>query len=214
MNKLKTIVSRKLLRRKPASPAREARAWSNGFIAAVASAVEGRVVNVSAWKDEDKQGRAYRDYFVNAQSYETTNYQGWRGEGVPSDHDVDLQKPAPEPLRGAFDLVFNHTTLEHVYDFHRALDTLCEMSRDAILVIVPWMQHLHGPEDGDFWRFSPYAMRRLLADRGFAIVAEQAGPQGGKVRYLGYLAARDPKPWQERLGRLTNDAPAISGEAL
>lgn len=214
MSNLKSFISRKVLRRRGVSPAREARVWSNEFIAQIAPRVEGRVVNVSAWKDEDKQGRSYRSYFTNAASYETTNYQGWRGEGVPSDHDVDLQRPAPEALQGAFDLVFNHTTLEHVFDFHRALDTLCEMSRDAVLVIVPWMQHLHGPEDGDFWRFSPYAMRRLLADRGFEIVAEQAGPKGGNVRYLGYLAARNVASWRARLGDLTNDAPGISGEAI
>jgi hypothetical protein len=51
--------------------------------------------------------------------------------------------------------VLNHTTLEHVFDVHQALRVICALS-DAVIVVVPFMQHLHGPEDGDFWRLSHY----------------------------------------------------------
>jgi hypothetical protein len=48
-------------RRGGAAPARAARRWSNGEIARLGASVTGAVINVSAWKDEDKQGRHYRD---------------------------------------------------------------------------------------------------------------------------------------------------------
>lgn len=214
MSSVKSAVARALGRSDPNRPVRDARIWSNRFIAAIAPFATARVVNVSAWKDEDKEGRTYRDYFTAAKSYETTNFEGWRGADVPSDHNLDLQQPAPEHLAGAFDLVFNHTTLEHVYDFHRAFDTLAELTGNAMLLIVPWIQPLHGPVDGDFWRFSPFAMRRLFADRGFTVVAEQAGPVGGKVRYLGHLAARDPDYWRERLQGLSNDVDGVTRQPL
>lgn len=194
---------------------REARRWSNEFIRAIAPAVEGNVVNVSAWKDEDKEGRHYRDYFTAAASYTTTNYDGWRGADTPADYSVDLLSPVPDELKGRFDCVFNHTTLEHIYDCHRALLTLCDLSSDAVLIIVPWMQQLHGPEDGDFWRFSPYAMRRMLADNGFEVVAESAGPTSAKVQYLGHFAARDAAKWRGKIsGFSANQAEAMLREAI
>jgi hypothetical protein len=138
-----------------APPAREARRWSNGEIARLGAGVTGAVINVSAWKDEDKQGRHYRDYFPQASSYATSNHTGWRGDEGRTDHLIDLEQPVPPDLEGKFDLVLNHTTLEHVFDVHQALRVICALS-DAVIVVVPFMQHLHGPEDGDFWRLSPY----------------------------------------------------------
>jgi len=190
-------------------PAFGARSWSNKFIGEIAPVVTGRVVNVSAWMDEDKEGRHYRDYFTAATSYETTNFGGWRGADAPSDHDLDLQAAMPEALRGAFDLVFNHTTLEHVFDIHRAFEIMAGMSRDAMLIIVPFIQHLHGPEDGDFWRPSPYAMRRLFRANGMEPILEQAGPEGGKTRYLGYFAARNPDSWKSKLPQMEQNAEAV-----
>ena len=214
MSAIKDKVKKLLGREDPNRPTRQARLWSNDFIRSIAPHAQGRIVNVSAWKDEDKAGGHYRDYFTAAERYETTNYDGWRGSEAPTDHNVDLLGELPGDLVGAFDLVLNHTTLEHVYDAHKALSVLCRMSRDAVLVIMPWMQHLHGPEDGDFWRFSPYAMRRMLAANDFAVVREEAGPVGAKVQYLGYLAARDAKRWDNRLALAEHDAVATLRQAI
>jgi hypothetical protein len=199
-------------RRASGPPAREARVWSNQEIARLAPLISGSVVNVSAWKDEDKEGRRYRDYFAGAASYATTNYGGWRGtegDAAATDHFVDLEEPLPDALRGAYDLAFNHTTLEHVFEFGRAFENICARSRDAALIVTPFLQHLHGPEDGDFWRPSPYAMRRFFARNGFTPLYESAGPEGGRVRYLLSFAARRPEDWAGRLPRPERDAEAV-----
>lgn len=190
-------------------PARGARAWSNIEISKICSEVSGKVVNVSAWLDEDKEGRHYRDYFPKATSYSTTNFEGWRGEDVPSDYVLDLEKGAPDELKLSFDFVLNHTTLEHVFDVHTAFSTLCDLSSDAVLVVVPFIQHLHGPEDGDFWRISPYALRRLFQTRGFQVIHESAGPEGGNVRYLLQLGTRDPEKWKGKLPQANSTAEKI-----
>lgn len=192
--------------------ARDARLWSNAEIARIAPLVTGDVINVSAWADEDKAGRRYRDYFAGAASYVTSNYAGWRGDEAATDHAIDLARPLPPELRGRFDLVFNHTTLEHVFEFAQAFENLCALSRDAVLLVVPFLQHLHGPEDGDFWRPSPYAMRRFFALNGMTVFYESAGPRGGRVRYLTYFAARRPEAWANRLPRPEHDAEAVLRE--
>lgn len=192
--------------------ARDARLWSNAEIARIAPLVAGDVINVSAWADEDKAGRRYRDYFTAATSYATSNYAGWRGDEAATDHYIDLAEPLPEELRGRFDCVFNHTTLEHVFEFAQAFENVCALSRDAVLLIVPFLQHLHGPEDGDFWRPSPYTMRRFFAKNGMTVLYESAGPKGGRVRYLAYFASKRPEAWAGRLPRPEHDAEAVLRE--
>jgi len=186
-------------KKKKRPPAREARLWSNQEIRIVAGHIKGRVINISAWEDQDKEGGQYRDYFRNASQYQTSNFQGWRGDGIVSDYNLDLEGDVHEELLHAFDLVLNHTTLEHVFDIHKAMRNLCSLSKDAVMIVVPFMQHLHGPEDRDFWRPSPYALRRIFKDNGFQIIRETAGPAGGNVRYLFYLASCRPESWQGRL---------------
>ena len=48
---------------------RSPRIWSNRELERYAGLFKGRVVNVSAWEDKDKEGRRYRDYFSNAEAY-------------------------------------------------------------------------------------------------------------------------------------------------
>lgn len=212
---LQRLISRIVAPKSARLPAaRSARLWSNLEIAKLAPAVAGDVINVSAWNDEDKDGRHYRDYFPAAASYARSNFEGWRGEGVASDFTLDLAAPLPAELEGRFDLVFNHTTLEHVFDFATAFGNLCRMSRDAVLLVTPFIQHLHGPEDGDFWRPSPYAMRRFFAANGLDVVYESAGPEGGAVRYLLTFAARDPAAWTARLPRPEREATAVLREPI
>ena len=54
------------------------RVWSNQEIKKFSSFAKGDVANVSAWKDQDKQGKNYKDYFTNAKSYTITKrYFRW-----------------------------------------------------------------------------------------------------------------------------------------
>ena len=139
------------------------RYWSNDELRKFAGEFRGAVVNVSAWEDKDKQGRHYRDYFSSADEYWVTNYKAdMRGEsGLENELFLDLQAPTPRDLVERFDVVFNHTTLEHVFDFNSAMDTLVELSRDIVIIVVPFLQQVHvvpggvadhNHEYSDYWR--------------------------------------------------------------
>lgn len=148
---------------------RRPRIWSNLEIAKIAKNLRGDVVNVSGWRDEDKQGSTYRDhYFVNASQYWITNWnsdaRGFQGD-LRNEIFLDLESELESELVGRFDVVFNHTTLEHVFDVFQAFRNLCLMSRDAVVVVVPFLQEQHG-EYGDYWRFTPWAIKRLFERNG------------------------------------------------
>lgn len=144
---------------------RAARIWSNRVLAQIAPSLHGAIVNVSAWRDEDKEGKRYRDYFVGADEYWLTNWRsdarGFQGN-LANEIFLDLEQPLPETLVGRFDVVFNHTTLEHVFDIFTAFHNLCCLSRDVVILVVPFLQEQHG-EYGDYWRFTPFALEKLFA---------------------------------------------------
>ena len=49
------------------------REWSNAELRRVAPYFDGRIINVSGWRDEDKVGGHYRDYFTCATAYDISN---------------------------------------------------------------------------------------------------------------------------------------------
>lgn len=180
---------------------RKARKWSDVELRKFAPHYQGDVINVSAWRDEDKEGGHYKDYFTNAKSYSISNLPGgWRADdescqgsgAIP----LNLEEPLPRDLSRSFDVVFNHTTLEHVFQFTHAFGNLCSMTRDTVILVVPFIQHLHGPDDGDFWRPSPYCLRRLFRQNDLTVLYESASPIP-EVVYLFFVASRKPELWQK-----------------
>lgn len=155
---------------------RRARIWSNEELKKYAYFFNGSIVNVSGWKDRDKTGGVYRDYFYNAKSYCITNYGGEHGDSegeldIP-EIQLDLTSQISDELKMRFNTVFNHTTLEHIYENRLAFRNMCSMATDAVIVIVPFAQQVHTGGDSfkDFWRYSPYAMECMYEENGFDMV--------------------------------------------
>ncbi len=157
------------------------------------------MVNVSAWKDKDKEGNSYQNYFVNAESYSITNYGGEEGDSegelsIP-EYSLDLTQSLPQELYRKFDTVFNHTTLEHIYDNRTAFKNLCDMAKDAVVVVVPWVQEVHiikGAFD-DYWRYSPYTMEKLYEENGFSMVVCTCNNDFNTAVYLFCIGIRNEK---------------------
>ena len=176
---------------------RLARIWSNEELAKIAPILDGEVVNVSAWKDSDKDGRVYQDYFPSASSYWTTNFDGVRGSGADN-HGLalDLTGELPEQFVSRFDVVFNHTTLEHIFDTRSAFSNLSRMSRDVLIVVVPFSQVQHETESwGDYWRFTPTCLREMFRSEGFEVIYESANSARNAAVYLFFVGARKPEKW-------------------
>lgn len=180
---------------------RLARLWSNRELRHLAPCFRGSVVNVSAWDDRDKEGGHYRDYFTHARSYSCTNYPGYRGfQGLPDEQPLDLTAELPAGWGRRFDVVFNHTTLEHTFDVRRAFANLCELSKDVVIVVVPFAQVQHDTEAWkDYWRFTPECLRKLFGDNGLHVVYEAQSPFRRSAIYLLSMAAREPDRWTGRL---------------
>jgi len=178
---------------------RIARIWSNDELRKVGHIFTGSAVNVSGWRDEDKEGRTYKSYFPNCTSYAITNYGGIRGTGPENELTLDLERALPQEMVQAFDLVFNHTTLEHIFDVNTAFANLCSMARELVVVVVPFAQVEHFTESfGDYWRFSPQALTRMFEVNGFSPIYTAVSPAANAGVYILAVGAKHPELWVGR----------------
>jgi hypothetical protein len=178
-----------------------ARRWSNQELRRLGPLFTGDVVNVSGWDDRDKEGGRYKNYFPNADSYTITNHTGERGwQGQASEIALDLEQPLPPALVQRFDVVYNHTTLEHVFDVMLAFSNLCSMARQAVIVVVPFAQVEHWTDSfGDYWRFSGQTLERLFQREGYTLCYAAAGDMKDTAVYVLGVGVRDPDAWDGRL---------------
>ena len=174
-----------------------ARFWSNRELRKISKLFRGDIVNVSGWRDSDKEGWHYRDYFMNASSYTITNYRGERGyQNQGGEIFLDISKPLPDSLRGKFDVVFNHTTLEHVFDCQLAFKNMAQMSRDVLIVVVPFCQCSHESEFfKDYWRFTPSALRAMYELEDMTVIYEASNQNVGAASYLFFIGSHKPEQY-------------------
>jgi SAM-dependent methyltransferase len=173
------------------------RMWSNEQLAAFAPLFDGDVANVSAWKDVDKEGERYENYFTRAASYTITNYHDPDARGQQGFEDeilLDLTEELPGELVEGFDVVFNHTTLEHIYDFQKAFRNLCRMTKDVLILVVPWMQKYHS-DYGDYWRFSPLAVKAMVEEHGMSLEYLSFNSHADASVYVFAIASKQPQRW-------------------
>lgn len=173
------------------------RVWSNRELRKIASFFRGRVVNVSGWKDIDKQGKRYAEYFYNAQEYWVSNFiseaKGMQGT-LENEFFLDLEKDIEERLVGQYEVVFNHTVLEHVFDCRKAFGNLCLLSNDIVIVVVPFMQHQHAAY-GDFWRFTPVCLKELFKKNGFELLYINYNNGKNQSIYVIAVGSKNPQNW-------------------
>ena len=184
------------------------RIWSNKELRKVAHLFSGDIANISGGDDVDKEGSHYRDYFTDARSYTVTNYGGasFRGfQNRPGEIMLDLTQPLPEDLRRKFDVVFNHTTLEHIFDVFTAFHNICEMTRDIAIIVVPFSQVQHEGEGYlDYWRFTPTCIKKMFKTENLEIIYETFNDEQDSSVYLFFIASRLYTSWQKKMPIYTN----------
>lgn len=180
------------------------RRWSNTELRRIAPVFEGDIVNVSGWKDEDKEGGTYRGYFTRARSYTVTNYWGSRerNDGIEEALFLDLEGDLPPEFERRYDVAFSHTVLEHIFDVRTAVRNIARMTRDAAILVVPFMQDEHYTDAlyGDCWRFTPCGLRRMLEESGLSIVYMNSNDTIWYPIYLCCVASKSPEQWRGRFG--------------
>ena len=150
---------------------RKPRLWSNIQLKKFAGKFSGKVVNVSGWNDFDKDNNCYRNYFKNCHEYYVSNWKtdakGFQGN-LDNEFFLDLESNIKKNLQRKFDVVFNHTCLEHIYDFKKAFANLCLMSRGVVIVVVPFLQEQHFTRYfNDYWRFTPQSIKKMFEQNNF-----------------------------------------------
>lgn len=177
------------------------RNFSNAMLRTYANTFSGKAINVSGWRDEDGEKGHYKNYFTGVTRYVVSNVGG-QGKGFGSateyeEVELDLLKEVPSNLKGSFDVVFNHTTLEHIYDFQSAFKHLCELSKDTVIIIVPVMQQIHHTEDfGDYWRPTTMVIAKLLLDNGFEPLVIRCNDQPFAPIYCFAIGTRNPEKYR------------------
>ena len=180
------------------------RIWSNEILRQIAPVFRGSVINVSGWHDEDKEGSYYREYFTSASSYSISNMGGYRGESLNTSYVLNLEESLPKELKKKFDVVYNHTTLEHVFNIFVAVHNLCEMTKDIVIVVVPFIQEQHVHEDfSDYWRFTPMSLKALFESNGFETILLCSTPGTKSAIYHLAVASRHPERWLNLFNKLS-----------
>lgn len=175
------------------------RSWSNKELRKIAHLFHGDIVNVSAGDNVDKEGGTYDEYFVNKTRFFTTNYKpgSFRGfHGREDEYLIDLADSLPPELVHRFDVALNHTVLEHIFDVRTAFRNLCLLSKDIVIVVVPFAQEQHESESYyDYWRFLPNALRQLFEENGLSVIYEAHNDDQNAGVYLFFVGARHPEKW-------------------
>jgi len=101
-------------------------------------------------------------------------------------------------------VVFNHTSLEHVFDIFKAFSNLCLLSRDIIILVVPQFQRIHDYKRGykDYWRFTPFAVDRLFYINGLSVLYRETTYGFSESQYLFYIASKKTELWQDKFAKI------------
>lgn len=190
---MKNVFDRFVIERKSLVP----RYWSNRELKKFSSIFTGNVVNVSAWKDKDKQGKKYRDYFNNASEYYITNYKtssrGHQGN-IQNEIFLDLEKELDNKLINTFDVVFNHTVLEHIFKIEKAFENLCKLSKDIVIIVIPFLQEQHA-DYGDYWRMTPLAIKKMFKKNNMSTIYINYNDTSYSSIYIFAIGSKFPDKW-------------------
>lgn len=169
------------------------REFSNAILRYYAPLFRGRIINVSGWKDGDFEEGTYATYFTKADEYLVSNAPtSSKGIGsLPNEIAIDLAKPIAPELHAQFDVVFNHTTLEHIFELDVAFANLCTLSRDVVILVVPTLQHIHfNAGYGDYNRLTPMGIVKHFEKNGFETLVLQSNEQQFSPLYCFAIAVR------------------------
>ncbi len=192
---------------------RQARVWSNQELRKFSHLFTGKIINVSAKDDSDKNADYYKNYFSNADKYHKSNYS--EQQDLPDEIFIDLTAELDEQLAKAYDVVFNHTTLEHIFEVDKAIENLCQLSRDIVIIVVPFMQQSHGSEYyDDYWRLTPLTLRKFLERSGFSTIYESANDKHMTSVYLFIIATCHTDKWKNKIPFVRLSDTGVGSQAL
>ena len=111
---------------------------------------------------------------------------------------LDLEQPVPDDLDSAFDVVFSHTVLEHIFETRVALENLVRLSRDVVVTVVPFSQAVHYTHSyADYVRLSPLFLKRFFEERGYSVLLSACNDQPLFPVYIVFIASMNPGRYEK-----------------
>ena len=135
-----------------------ARLESNRWLRRHAATIEGDVLSIGSGNDSDGQGATYREYFIHARSYTTSD------ANPAFDCNLALDVRNMSTLSdNSFDAVFCSGVLEHVNDPWSGISEIARVLAPGgvLLLGLPFRHPLHHVPH-DYWRFTEYGVRALI----------------------------------------------------
>ena len=168
---------------------RKPRVWSNLELKKFSNNFYGKIINVSGWNDSDKDGSFYKNYFSNCENYSISNWsfseRGQENKLGKDQYLIDLEDDLDNKLINKFEVVLNHTTLEHIFNINKAFQNLCKLSNDTVIIILPFMQEQHTTSDfKDYWRLTPQAVQKLFEKNNFKMAYVNANDDNNSSIYI------------------------------
>lgn len=138
----------------------EVRKELNKWLRKACQDLRGDVLSIGSEKDEDKEGNHYKDYFINADKYYTSD----SNKGHKCDFVLDVTD-MKEIKNDKFDCVFCNSVLEHVFDIWKGVKEIERILKPGGILILglPLKQAIHMPPH-DYWRFTKFGINELLKD--------------------------------------------------
>ena len=112
--------------------------------------------------------------------------------------ELDLEKDLDTTLHNKFDVCFNHTTLEHIYEFQKAFQNICLMSKDIVIIVLPFLQEQHA-DYGDYWRFTPMAIRQMFERNAMEMIYVNYNDEPNESIYIFAIGRKRHDKWNEIL---------------
>lgn len=119
-------------------------------------------------------------------------------QGLENEFFLDLAQDLPTEYARRFDGVFNHTTLEHIYEVKKTLQNLCALSKDMVTLAVPFWQQMHG-DYGDFCPLTPLTVKNLFEENGFSLLYLNCNPHRDASVYIFAMGTRNPSKWSDQI---------------
>lgn len=83
-----------------------------------------------------------------------------------------------------------------IYDMKTAFSNMCKMSKDIVIIVVPFSQIHHGESIPDYWRFTPQGMDKLFKENGFDILYSSWNNHRNSAVYLFYIGSKNAEKWR------------------
>ena len=124
----------------------------NRELKSVVNTAGNTVLNYGSGDDRDCEESHYRYYFsgVKYKSFDP-NYKG-----AEIKNSYELQDKS-------FDTILNFWVLEHIYDFHNAIQEMARICNKNLFIALPFKYPYH-PAPNDYWRFTKESAVKILED--------------------------------------------------